>query len=225
MFERLTEVKGCLDRLIAHHSHPQLIQLHQGLCAALQLVQPKYSLLHQVADWLTQIADLLDPAGKPLRSSEQVQEEMLDYLVKIETISNQQPDLQPFFQTILKTTLNYAPGLFHCYDIPGSPRTNNARESDFRDLNRRLLRTTGQKGLTRRLIQRTGPWELLHRPDNLQNAILALSQIAQPDFAEERQRIRQHRDRFRMHTRSQKQSSRQLSKLEQRWANLSPNSS
>jgi hypothetical protein len=225
MFERLTEVKDCLDRLIAHHSHPQLLQLHQGLSAALQLVQPKYSLLHQVADWLTQIADLLDPAGKPLRSSEQVQEEMLNYLMKIETISNQQPDLQPFFQTVLKTTLNYAPGLFHCYDFPGSPRTNNARESDFRDLNRRLLRTTGQKGLTRRLIQRTGAWELLHRPDTLQNAILAFSQIAQPDFAEERQRIRQHRDRFRMHTRSPKQSSRQLSKLEQRWANLSPNPS
>ena len=225
MVERLTEVKDCLDRLIAHHSHPQLVQLHQGLCAALQLVQPKYNLLNQVAGWLTQIADLLDPAGKPARSSEQVQEEMLNCLVKMETISNQQPNLQPFFQTILKTTFSYAPGLFHCYDIPGSPRTNNARESDFRDLNRRLLRTTGQKGLTRRLIQRTGAWELLQRPDTLQNTILVFSHVVPQDFAEERQRIRQHRDRFRMHTRSQKQSALQLSKLELRWAKLSPNSS
>ena len=225
MVERLTEVKDCLGRLMAHHSHPQLVQLHQGLCSALQLVQPKYDLLHQVAGWLTQIADLLDPAGKPARSSQQVQEEMLNCLVKMETSSNQQPNLQPFFQTILKTTLNYAPGLFHCYDIPGSPRTNNARESDFRDLNRRLLRTTGQKGLTRRLIQRTGAWELLHRPDTLQNTILAFRHVLPQDFAEERQRMRQHRDRFRMHTRSTKQSSLQLSQLERRWANLSPNSS
>lgn len=30
MFERLTEVKDCLERLIAHHSHTQLMQLQQG---------------------------------------------------------------------------------------------------------------------------------------------------------------------------------------------------
>ncbi len=43
------------------------------------------------------------------------------------------------------------------------------------------------------------------------------------DFMDERQRLRQHRDRFRLHTRSAKQSGLQLAKLEQRWANLSPN--
>lgn len=225
MFERLTEVKDCLERLIAHHSHPQLEEIYQGLCLALQQVQPTYKYLHQVGIWLTQIADLLDPQGKHLRSSAQVQDDLLDYLVKIETISNQQSELQPFFQTILKTTFSYAPGLFHCYDIPGSPRTNNDRESDFRDLNRRLLRTTGQKGLTRRIIQRTGAWELLHRPDTLQNSILAFSHIDPHDFVKERKRIAQHRNRFKMHTRSQKQSGHQLKKLELRWANLSPNSS
>lgn len=225
MFERLTEVKDCLERLIAHHSHPQLEQIYQGLCFALQQVQPTYKYLHQVGSWLTQIADLLDPQGKPLRSSTQVQDDLLDYLVKIETISNQQPELQPFFQTILKTTFSYAPGLFHCYDIPGSPRTNNDRESDFRDLNRRLLRTTGQKGLTRRIIQRTGAWELLHRPNTLQNTILAFSHIDTQDFVKERKRIAQHRNRFKMHSRSQKQSDHQLKKLELRWANLLPNSS
>jgi hypothetical protein len=39
---------------------------------------------------------------------------------------------------------------------------------------------------------------------------------------DERKRVHQHRDRFRTHTRSAKQSRLQLSKLEQRWANLSP---
>jgi Transposase, Mutator family len=222
MFERLTEVKDCLERLSAHHSHPQLVQLQLGLCAALQLVQSNYSLLSQAADWLEYIADLLDPAGKPLRSADQVQKTLLAYLKEIESLSNQQPNLQPFFQTIQKTTISYAPGLFHCYDIPGLPRTNNARESDFRDLNRRLLRTTGQKGLTRRIIQRSGAWELLHRPASLQDAILAFNRIAPQDFREERQRLRQHRNRFRLHTRSATQSRLQFAKLELRWANLSP---
>lgn len=223
MFERLTEVKDCLERLSTHHAHPQLAQLQQGLCEALQLVQTNYRLLRQATDWLEHIADLLEPAEKPLRSAAQVQKTLFAYLKKIKTISNQQPGLQPFFQTIHKTTSSYAPGLFHSYDIPGLPRTNNARESDFRDLNRRLLRTTGQKGLTHRIIQRSGAWELLHRPATLQDTILAFNRVAPQDFHEERQRLRQHRDRFRLHTRSAKQSRLQLSKLEQRWANLSPN--
>lgn len=222
MFERLTEVKDCLERLIAHHAHPQLVQLQQGLLAALQIAQTDYTLLRQAADWLAHIADLLDPAEKPPRSAAQVQQALFAYLEQIKIISKSKPDLQPFFKTIQKTTISYAPGLFHCYDMPGLPRTNNDRESDFRDLNRRLLRTTGQKGLTRRIIQRSGAWELLHRPASLQDTILAFNRVAPQDFKEERQRLCQHRNRFRLHTRSAKQSHLQLAKLEQRWANLSP---
>ena len=223
MFERLTEVKDFLERLNAQHEHPQLAQLQQGLLAALQIVQTNYTLLRQAADWLAQIADLLDPTGKSSRSAAQVQQTLFAYLEQIKIISNSKPGLQPFFRTIQKTTLSYAPGLFHCYDMPDLPRTNNDRESDFRDLNRRLLRTTGQKGLTRRILQRSGAWELLHRPASLKDTILAFNHIAPQDFMNERQRLRQHRDRFRLHTRSAKQSGLQLANLEQRWAKLSPN--
>lgn len=222
MFERLTEVKDCLERLNAHHTHPQLVQLQQGLLAALQIVQTNYKLLRQAADWLVHIADLLDPTGKSPRSAAQVQQTLFAYLEHIKIISKDKPGLLPFFRTIQKITLSYAPGLFHCYDMPGLPRTNNDRESDFRDLNRRLLRTTGQKGLTRRILQRSGAWELLQRPASLKDTILAFNHVAPQDFIEERQRLRQHRNRFRLHTRSAKQSALQFTKLEQRWANLSP---
>ena len=65
-----------------------------------------------------------------------------------------------------KVSRSYWPGLFHCYDVPGLPRTNNELESRFRDTQRRLLRTTGQKGLTQRTLQRQGAWELLPRSPN-----------------------------------------------------------
>lgn len=222
MFERLTEVKDCLERLIHHHSHPQLVQLQKGLLTALQQAQREYVLLRQAANWLEDIADLLDPAGKPPRTAAQVKKSLFAYLQNIKTLSAKQPDLQPFFHTLQKTTLSYAPGLFHSYDTPALPRTNNARESDFRDLNRRLLRTTGQKALTRRIIQRTGAWELLHHPNSLQDTILAFHRVAYKDFSQERLRLRQHRDRFRLHTRSASQSRRQLANLEQRWTILLP---
>lgn len=222
MFERLTEVETCVERLLQHQPDPRLTQLQQGLHNALQSVQSNYTDLRQAADWLTHIEDLLDPDGKPVRSGEQVRQELFAYLDNLLHETQDSPRLHGWCQIIYKTSLNYAPGLFHCYDLPGLPRTNNDRESEFRDLNRRILSTTGQKGLTRRLIQREGAWELIPHPSSLQDTILALSHVDPHDFRKELQRIRTHRSRFRLHTRSAKQSQAQLKHLEQRWLALPP---
>jgi hypothetical protein len=218
MFARLAEVKDCLERLTAQHPDPLLSKLHQGLQNALHTFQSDYAILHQAAHWLEEISALLDPQDKPARSGAQVQQALSDYLDQIQVESQTDPQLQGFFHTLQKTTLSYAPGLFHCYDLPGLPRTNNDRESEFRDLNRRLLSTTGQKGLTRRLLQREGAWELIPRPNSPQAIQNALSQVDPVDFQIERQRVREHRRRFRLHIRSPKQSRAQLNQLEQRWA-------
>ena len=222
MFERLTEVKTWLETLIQHDAEPQLIQLHQGLHTALQSVQSDYTDLRQAADWLDHISDILDPEYQPVRSGEEVRQELLAYLADIEQESQDISCLHNFYQKIHNTTLNYAPGLFHCYDVPSLPRTNNDRESEFRDLNRRLLRTTGQKGLVRRMLLRQGAWELIPHPDSLRETVIALSLVDQKEFCQERQRVRTHRNRFRLHTRSAKQSQKQLEKLAQRWTALPP---
>jgi hypothetical protein len=222
MFERLTEVELCLDALIQHYADPPLVQLRQGLHTALQSVQSDYADLRQAADWLYHISDILDTEGKPLRSGDEVRQELFTYLDDIQKESQDTPCLHEFYHKIHKTTLNYASGLFHHYDVPSVPRTNNDRESEFRDLNRRLLRTTGQKGLVRRMIQRQGAWELIPRPDSLRDTVIALSQVEQEDFRQERQRVRTHRNRFRLHTRSARQSQKQLKQLVQRWTALSP---
>ena len=168
MFERLTEVKDCLERLLAKHPDPCLEQLHQGLCKSLQSVQVDYQDLRQAANWLGKISDLLDPEGKPTRSGGQVKQTVLNYLNTMQFQSRGDQRMHSFCQVIKKTTRNYEPGLFHCYDIPALPRTNNDRESEFRDLNRRLLATTGQKGLVRRILQREGAWEVIPRPRSIQ---------------------------------------------------------
>ena len=149
-----------------------------------------------------------------------MRQELFAYLDTIPKDNQLSPHLDRFYQAILQTSCNYAPGLFHCYDLPGLPRTNNERESEFRDLNRRLLQTSGQKGLVRRTIQRQGAWELIPRPDSLRGTVLALSQVNTDDFRQERHRVRAHRHRFRLHTRSTKQSGRQLEQLTQRWLAL-----
>lgn len=220
MVERLTEVECCLAAMIAHYDDPTLLMLHRGLQVARWSVQTEYADLRRAADWLRGIADILDPEGKPSRSGQEVSHELWQYLEKIQPESQLSPQLQRFYQTIVQTTNHYAGGLFTCYDVPGLPRTNNDRESEFRDLTRRLLRTTGQKGLVQRMLQRQGAWELIPRPDSLSGTVTALKQVTLGDFRQERQRVRDHRSRFRLHVRSAKQSGRQLDKLTQRWTAL-----
>jgi hypothetical protein len=222
MVERLTEVETCVARLLQHQPDPRLMQLQQGLHNSLQAIQSDYTDLRQAADWLTHLEDLLDPDGKPARSGCQVRQELFTYLDNLQPQAQDSPRLLDWYQTIYQTSLHYAPGLFHCYDVPGLPRTNNDRESEFRDLNRRLLSTTGQKGLTRRLVQREGAWELIPHPASLQDTITALSQVDPHDLQQEQQRVRTHRSRFRLHTRSARQSQAQLKHLEQRWLALPP---
>ena len=163
---------------------------------------------------------LLEPDGKSPRTGAEVRNQFEAFLAQIEQASAGTPRLQEFSAAIAKVSRSYAPGLFYTYDVPGLPRTNNDRESEFRNLTRRLLRTTGQKGLTRRIVQRTGAWELLPHPSTLANTVAALACIATTDLRHEQQRVRDHRGRFRLHTRSAKQAQAQLAKLVQRWTTL-----
>ena len=222
MYERLTEVHACLDTLLAHRRDPRLVELQRGLLHALTATQHDYSELRLAADWLERIADVLDPEGNPTRSGEQVRQALGALLEDLDQESQDVPRLHRFAAQIQKTTSNYTPGVFHCYDIDGLPRTNNERESEFRDLNRRLLSTTGQRGLVKRILQREGAWELIPRPDSLRDTIEALSHVDPAEFAQERERLRTHRARFRLHTRSPKRSRAQLNQLAQRWQALPP---
>jgi hypothetical protein len=224
MFERLTEVATCLDRLIQPHVDARLVQLRQGLRQALEKVRPDYTNLRQAADWLHHMEDVLDPQGKPARSAEDVHTELWDYLDRIHDESVGISSLHAFCAAIRKVTNHDDSGLYDTYDLPNVPRTNNDQESAFRDVTRRLLSTTGQKGGVRRLIQREGAWELLSQPDTLGETAAALAQVEAGELLQEQQRVRNHRKRFRLHVRSVKQARAQLDQLTQQWVALTTNS-
>lgn len=220
MCEHLTAVVTCLDTLLQHHADARLVQLRQGLHSALQAVRQDYSDLRQAADWLHQIAELLDPDKQPGRTGAAVRRALFAYLDDLDQQTQDAPALHAFYTKIRDVSDSYAKGLFYTYDLPVLPRTNNDRESEFRDLNRRLLSTTGQKGLVRRLIQREGAWELIPRPSSLSATRMAISQVSPTDLRQEQQRVHHHRQRFRLHIRSPKQSNAQLQRLVQRWTAL-----
>ena len=220
MFTRLQELVSCLQVLVKHQSEPRLLKLLTGLQKAIATTLPQYLELSQAATWLVDLADILDPDGKPPRTGQQVQVEWQACLKKIETQEHLSPRLQEFSTKIHKVSRSYAPGLFHTYDVPGLPRTNNGRETDFRKLRHRLLSTTGQIGATKRLLLREGAWELIPGPASLPDTIAAISNVQQDQFLQERQRVRIHRTPFRLHTRSARLAETQLKKLTRQWASL-----
>lgn len=222
MFARLQEVANCLQELLNHFPEPRLRKLCNGLQNALTANQSAYTELSQASQWLTDLADTLNPDGKPTRTGEQVRTDWLACLSRIETQAQNSPRLQQFSAKICKVSKSYASGLFHTYDIPDFPRTNNDRESEFHRLRQRLLSTTGQVGTTKRLLLRTGAWELIPGPASLAETTTAISQVQHDHFLQERQRVQLHRAPFRLHSRSTQQTARQLKKIVQRWKTLSP---
>jgi hypothetical protein len=225
MVQRLTEMMTCLPNLITHHYDSRLVQLQQGLQKALRVVEKEYAKLQKLTHWLHHIVGLLDPQAKQARTTDKVRSELFAYLEDLRRQTEDDEVMSHFVLGFYKLTSRYAVGLFHTYDISGLPRTTNDRESEFRDLRRRLLMTTGQQGATRRWLLHSGAWELIPHPDSFVGTVTALSTVDRKEFCQERERVRQHRSRFVTHTRSAQRSRYQLKQLQEQWLNLAPRAS
>jgi mutator family transposase len=216
-YERLQNVARFSLDLLAQRYEPRLAQLYQGLQAALSPLTETSQELQQGAAWLHDIAYILEPAATQPMQAAHVAGQLRGYLDMVRQWPNVTPTLYAFGRHLDKVSQSYWPGLFHCYDVPSLPRTNNELASCFRDTGRRLLRTTGQKGQTQRTLQRQGAWELLPRPPTEAQLLDALCQTPSETLARERQRFAAHRQRFRMQSRSLRQTQAQFDQLRQRW--------
>ncbi len=223
-YQRLQGVVTLAEELLAHRHDARLARLHAGLRAALPPFATEHQELQQGASWVRDIDSILTPPGDCPTTGEQVAQQLRAYLDDLLALPDLPPRLDAFRYHLDKVSTSYWPGLFHCYDVEGLPRTNNGLESHFRDTQRRLLRTTGQKGQTRRALQRTGAWELLPRPPTEARCLLALRQVPPEQLTEEQQRMRQHQERFRLHTRSIRRVNVQLDQLRKQWLALAATS-
>src|SRR3989441_2875036 len=219
-YERLEHVARFSLDLLATHYDPRLAQLYRGLRSSLSHFVQTYQAFQQGAAWLRDIAYILEPTTTQAPRGEQVAEQLRGYLDTMLHLPHVTPAFYEFRLHLDKVSRSYWPGLFHCYAMPGLPRTNNELESRFRDTRRRLLRTTGQKGLTQRTLQRQGAWEILTRPPTEAKTLEALRHTPAQDVAQERQRFAEHRRRFRMQSRSLRQTQTQFDHLRQIWSAL-----
>jgi hypothetical protein len=128
--------------------------------------------------------------------------------------------LQGAIEQFLKVTQSYGPGLFHCYDVPGLPRTNNDLEQFFGRVRHAERRCTGRKRASTTLVVRgavrvlaataTGPFT----PERLAPRDLAAWR-AQHHPLQQRHHARRLQRRFR------RQPEAYLAALEERLVKLS----
>jgi hypothetical protein len=62
--------------------------------------------------------------------------------------------LRPAVAHFLKVSASYWPGLFHCYDVPGLPRTNNDQEQYFGSARYHQRRASGRVHATAATVVR-----------------------------------------------------------------------
>jgi hypothetical protein len=223
-YQRLQGVVALSQELLAHRYDPRLACLSDGLQIALAPLVCECHELQQGETWLRDIDSILEPSATSPATGKQVARQLRTYLDDLLALSDLSPRLDAFRRHLDKVSTSYWPGLFHCYDIEELPRTNNDLESHFRDTQRRLLRTTGQKGQTRRALQRVGAWELLPRPPTETRCLVALREVPMDHLAKEQERLRRHQERFCLHTRSIRRVNAQFDKLREQWLALAATS-
>jgi hypothetical protein len=221
-YARLQHVTCLSLDLLAQRYEPRLAQLYQGLQSALSPFAQTSQELRQGAAWLRDIAYILEPVPTYPFSAADVAGQLRSYLDTVQRQLKVTPTLATFGRHLDTGSRSYWPGLFHCYEVSGLPRTNNELESHFRETRRRLLRTTGQQGQTQRTLQRQGAWELLPHPLTEAELGEAFRHTPAEDFAQERQRFAEHRQRFRLQSRSLRHTQAQFDQLRQQWSTLQP---
>jgi hypothetical protein len=108
--------------------------------------------LRQAHAWLGEIARRLEPAPasgtRELRRGAQVREQVESFLDEIAEIVNQEVFpawLRPSVDQFPATLRHFRESLYHCYDVPGLPRTNNDLEQFYRRVKATERRITGHR--------------------------------------------------------------------------------
>lgn len=128
--------------------------MHTILDKALAATAELWPRLAAIFAWIAQAAAILD---NPLeQSGSAVRARYQDFSERLSARLNAPAgeSIRAWASHFLKITRSYWPGLFHCYDVAGLPRTDNDLEHLFGRLRHQERRITGRKVATPALVVR-----------------------------------------------------------------------
>lgn len=118
-------------------------QLKQIISTALAQTAAVWQPIAVAFGWVHQVATLLDNEAQ--QDGPTVRSNFEQFLSQMEEHKEQAGQLGAGIDHFLKVTRSYAPGLFHCYELEGLPRTNNDLEQMFGRWRHHQRRCTGRK--------------------------------------------------------------------------------
>jgi len=118
--------------------------LQQILAKALQRTAGLWPPLKDAYALVYQAAHIL--ANHEQQTAAQVRETYLDWVKHMQEQQVSLGTLSAAIDHFVEKAANFAPGLFHCYDVPDLPRTNNDLEHCFGVARAHERRATGRRG-------------------------------------------------------------------------------
>ena len=113
---------------------------------------PLWSDVQQGYAWVHRAAHILTNDEK--QTATQVRHTYENLLTEMEQAPTSSETLATMLSIFRKVTMSYWPGLFHCYDVPDLPRTNNELEQYFGSARYHERRATGRKQASPGLVVR-----------------------------------------------------------------------
>jgi hypothetical protein len=191
LYRRLRKVRRSMERSVQTHPHGSLSRLIKilnvtdGLRPCYCRVRRLYRLIFEARDILNQKAD----AGR-------VEAGMLRYVERLSGLRFKRLEERVAVQNILKFTRNFWLGLFHHYDHPYLPRTNNALEVYIRSLKAGYRKTTGRAGCQGYLL-RYGAYIVHVDPKaSCSQTLTKLKAVSYDTFQQQRRQFQTVQDRF-----------------------------
>lgn len=120
----------------------ELRKLRALIAKGLAATEAMWPAIRIAYGWVHQAARLLENEEK--RTGSEVQQRLAALVAEIRDGRTTVGTLQPAVAHFLKVSASYWPGLFHCYDIPGLPRTNNILEQFFGSVRYHHRRASGR---------------------------------------------------------------------------------
>lgn len=128
------------------------MKLKRLLSTGLEQIASLWTPLTVANDWVHQVATILD--NETQHDAQTVQHNLSRLLNEMEHQKARAGELADGIEHFLKVTRSYWSGLFHCYEVEGLPRTNNALEHVFGQLRHHQRRVTGRKVASASLVLR-----------------------------------------------------------------------
>ena len=193
IYETLTQIDESVNNCLKDHPHPLLEEI-RVLTQRRHKWDAKYLRLRRQQDWVLNLAEILDvprtERGWWTRAGVEVAQDVQHYLDYLTDLKPYFPEDAAIIDHIIKRTQGWALGLFHCYEEPAIPCTDNGLEQYIGVLKRQRRRTTGHKAVAD-YITRHGPYAVFYDSEETAEETLArFRQVSTKEFREERERFR-----------------------------------